>query len=73
VGSTIFCLPKCKEPSVLETIWAIKKKYFVVGVGVTSVFFNIAFGNTYYVLNNINIGQAVLRNIEDCVLIDLFE
>jgi hypothetical protein len=34
----------------------------VVDVGVTNVFFNIAFGNTYYVLNEINIiGQAVLR------------
>ena len=33
----------------------------MVDVGVTNVFFNIAVGNTYYVLNEINIGQAVLR------------
>jgi hypothetical protein len=44
-----------------------------VNVGVTNVFFNIAFGNTYYVLREINIGQAVLRNIEGCVLIYLFD
>ena len=46
----------------------------MVDVGVTNVFFNIAFGNnTYCVLREINIGQAVLRNIEGCVLIYLFD
>ena len=48
-------------------------KYNRVDVGVINVFFNIAFGNTYYVLREINIRQAVFRNIEDCVLINLFE
>jgi hypothetical protein len=33
----------------------MRKKYFGAGVGVTNVFFNIAFGNTYYVLREINI------------------
>jgi hypothetical protein len=42
-------------------------------VGVTDAFFNIAFGNTYYVLREINIWQVVLSNIEDCVLICLFD
>jgi hypothetical protein len=33
----------------------MRKKYFGVEVGVTNVFFNITFGNTYYVLREINI------------------
>ena len=52
---------KCKEYCALEIVWTIRKKYIVVGFGVTNVFFNIAFSNTYHVLNEVNIGQAVLR------------
>jgi hypothetical protein len=39
----------------------LERSNFVVGVGITNVLFNIALGNTYYVLIGINIGQAVLR------------
>ena len=53
----------------------LRKKYYVVDVDATSVLLNITFlGNTtYYVLIEINIGQAVLSSIKDCVLIDLFK
>jgi hypothetical protein len=36
---------------------AIIKKYFVVDVGVTNVFFSIAFGTTYCVLSRLILGK----------------
>jgi hypothetical protein len=46
-------------------VCAIKKgALYVTGISVINILFNIALGNTYYVLIGINIGQIVLSNID---------
>lgn len=51
----------------------LRKEYYAVDLDVTKVLFNITLGSTYHVLVVVNnIGQAVLSNIEECDLINLF-